>query len=299
MLRKTYGPGTAALLAAVLGAGAAGCSADGGGDDRAADPKAGTAPVPAAAPGKYRTLLEPCGAVDSAALKDLLPGLASLAPEQQRQAFQGTPAVTYNTDRRAACSWKGQAPDASHQLRVEFERVVSYDPAVSDEDRAQEVFAKKQASTSVPVQLEPAEPEDQEEPAGEEPGGSPSASPGTGATAGVGTQAGRTPDGSEASGEPGRPGGSATGPSASASGEGLEPRVLTSLGDAAFIDDVLDTTRPTAQRRDVSVVFRTSNVIVTIVYAEQPAPAAEVPDSKELQEKTQSVARRLAELFDE
>jgi hypothetical protein len=49
----------------------------------------------------------------------------------------------------------------------------------------------------------------------------------------------------------------------------------------------------------VSVVFRTSNVIVTVVYAEQPVPAAEVPDSKELQEKAQSVARRLAELFDE
>lgn len=290
MLRKTYGPGTAALLAAVLGAGAAGCTADGGTGDGGADPKAGTAPVAAAAPGKYRTLLEPCGAVDSAALKDLLPGLATLAPEQQRQAFQGTPAVTYNTDRRAACSWKGQAPDASHQLRVEFERVVSYDPAVSDEDRAQEVFTRKQAATSVPVRLDP------EEPGGEGTGGSPSASPGTGATAGVGTPSGEAAD---ASGDPGQPGGAAASPSASVSGEDLEPRVLAGLGDAAFIDDVLDTTRPAAQRRDVSVVFRTSNVIVTIAYAEQPAPAAEVPDSKELQEKTQSVARRLAELFDE
>ncbi|TXS56313.1 DUF3558 domain-containing protein [Streptomyces sp. t39] len=243
MLRKTYGPGTAALLAAVLGAGAAGCTADGGTDDRAADPKAGKAPTPVAAPGKYRTLLEPCGAVDSASLKDLLPGLATLAPEQQRQAFQGTPAVTYNTDRRAACNWKGQAPDASHQLRVEFERVVSYDPAVSDEDRAQEVFAKKQAATSVPVRIEP------EEPAGEETGGSPSATPGTGATPGVGTQAGQASGPPEGSGQPGGPGGS---PSASASGEGLEPRVLSGLGDAAFIDDVLDTTRPTAQRRDVT-----------------------------------------------
>lgn len=290
MLRKTYGPGTAALLAAVLGAGAVGCTADGGTEDPATDPKAGTATAAAAAPGKYRTLLEPCGAVDAASLKDLLPGLATLGPEQQRQAFQGTPAATYNTDRRAACSWKGQAPDASHQLRVEFERVVSYDPAVSDEDRAQEVFTKKQASTSVPVSLEP------EEPAGEEPGGSPSASATTGATPGVGTRAGEQP---AASGEPGQPGGPAGSPSASASGEGLEPRVLTDLGDAAFLDDVLDTTRPTAQRRDVSVVFRTSNVIVTIVYAEQPAPSSELPDSKELQEKTRSVAARLAELFDE
>ncbi|MFF8847110.1 DUF3558 domain-containing protein [Streptomyces sp. NPDC015127] len=305
--RKAYVPGTAVLLAALV-TGVTGCTSGGGDDGSAPDAKANGAQASAAAPGKYRTLLEPCGSVGRGTLRDLLPGVLTLPEDQQQQVLTGTPAVTYDTDRRAACSWKEQAPDSSHQLRVDLERVVSYDPAVSDDDRAQEVFAKKQSETSVPLAPGP----------GAEGTASPSASAtesaSPGATPDLEVQAGaagkaeesEAPEDPESSGQPsddaspggstGQPGGS---PSTGTSTGGLEPRVLEGLGDAAFIDDVLDRAGSTAQRRTVSVVFRTSNVIVTIVYAEQPGPAAEVPDSKELQEKAQSVARRLADLLDE
>lgn len=307
--RKAYVPGAAALLAALV-TGLTGCTSGGGDDGSAPDAKANGAPASAAPPGRYRTLLEPCGSVERNTLKNLLPGVLTLPQDQQQQVLGGTPAVTYDTDRRAACSWRGQAPDSSHQLRVDFERVVSYDPAVSDDNRAQEVFTKKQSATSVPVIPGPE--------ATVSPTTSASASTGPGATPDLEVQAGKTgraggeseeseaPEDPPNSGQPSgdaSPGGSAEGaggsPSPGGSTTGLEPRVLEGLGDAAFIDDVLDRAGSTAQRRTVSVVFRTSNVIVTVVYAEQPAPAAEVPDSKELQEKAQSVARRLAELFDE
>lgn len=49
----------------------------------------------------------------------------------------------------------------------------------------------------------------------------------------------------------------------------------------------------------MSVVFRTSNVIVTVQYTEQPALSTEIPDSKELQEKAQALARKLVDKFSE
>lgn len=44
----------------------------------------------------------------------------------------------------------------------------------------------------------------------------------------------------------------------------------------------------------MTVVFRTSNVIVTVEYEQQPGPAAKVPDSKEMQDRAQELARKLA-----
>ncbi|MEV4330499.1 DUF3558 domain-containing protein [Streptomyces sp. NPDC049597] len=320
MQRKAYVPGAAALLAALV-TGLTGCTSGGGDDGSAPDAKANGAPASAAPPGRYRTLPEPCGSVERSTLRDLLPGVLTL-PQDQQQVLDGTPAVTYDTDRRAACSWKGQAPDSSHQLRVDFERVVSYDPAVSDDNRAQEVFEEKQSATSVPVAPGPGPEATSSPTATASTGPTATASPGQGATPDLEVQAGKTGRAGGEAEEPGAledapgsgqpsgdsspddsPSGSAEGtdgsPSPGGSATGLEPRVLEGLGDAAFIDDVLDRSGSTAQRRTVSVVFRTSNVIVTVVYAEQPAPMAELPDSKELQEKAQSVARRLADLFDE
>jgi tRNA(Ser,Leu) C12 N-acetylase TAN1 len=43
------------------------------------------------------------------------------------------------------------------------------------------------------------------------------------------------------------------------------------------------------------VAFRTSNVIVTIEYIEQPATVGVVPDSKELQDRAQKLASQLAD----
>ena len=286
MRRKAYVPGMAALLAALV----TGCTAGDGTEGSGIESKAGAAQASAAPPGKYRTLLEPCGAVETSTLKDLLPGVVTLPEEQQQKVLRGTAAVTYDTDRRVACSWKGDSPDASHQLRVDFERVVSYDPAVSDDDRAQEVFLKKQGSASAPIATAPPETGQSSSDAGQgrhggEAGGESDGAP----TPGASTD---TPAGADGSATPGTPSGSH-------SGEGLEPRALKELGDAAFLDDVLGRAGSTAQRRTVSVVFRTSNVIVTVVYGEQPALSTAVPDSKELQEKAQSLARKLAEQFDE
>ncbi|WP_405806913.1 DUF3558 domain-containing protein [Streptomyces sp. NBC_00210] len=272
--RKAYVPGLAALLVALV----AGCTADTGTEGSAIDSKTGGTKTAAAPPGKYRTLREPCGSIGRSTLKDLLPGAAELPDDQQQKIFRGTADVTYDTDRRVGCSWNVDSPDASHHLTLDFERVVSYDTAVSDDDRAQEVFATKQAAASLPAPADTGPEKGQ----GSSPSTTPSQSkPPTGSAPPTGT-----------------PSGSAT-PSGSDPLAGLEPRVLDGLGDAAFLNDVLDGAGAgsTAQRRTVSVVFRTSNVIVTIVYVEQPARTTEVPDSKELQEKAQSLAGRLAEEF--
>ncbi|WP_405693797.1 DUF3558 domain-containing protein [Streptomyces sp. NBC_01185] len=268
-----YVPGVA-LLAALV----AGCSAGSDADDPDADSKPGSPTVTAAPPGKYRTLPESCRAVPRSTLKDLLPGAAELPEEQQEKVYEGTATVTYDTDRKVGCRWKSDAPDAARNLSIDFERVVSYDPSVSDDDRARDVYAKKQEAADLPA-----------------PGG---ATPS------------ETPDGSGSASPDSTPSGSPTGtssatPSADPSdstigpGEDLRPRLLDELGDAAFLDDALTRAGSAAQHRTVSVVFRTSNVIVTVEYTEQPARMTEVPDSKELQEKAQALARKLAETLSE
>ncbi|MFE1960607.1 DUF3558 domain-containing protein [Streptomyces sp. NPDC059479] len=309
--RHAYLPGLAALLVAVV----AGCSGSGADDGSAADPKAGSpTAATAAAPGKYRTLREPCGAVPRSMLKDLLPGAASLPEDQQAKVYGGTAAVTYDTDRRVGCSWKADGTDASHQLVIDLERVVSYDPAVSDDDRAQEVYAKKETSAALPP------------PSGTSTGSTPSAAgtpdssspatgsatdpkngdpqnsdPNTGTNPNTTTQTGPSSSAVPSDGtseSPGSPG-SAGSPSETPPAEGLEPRLLDGLGDAAFLNDVLARSGSAAQHRTVSVVFRTSNVIVTVRYTEQPALAAGTPDSRELQDRAQELAKRLAEELDE
>ncbi|MYR72609.1 MULTISPECIES: hypothetical protein [unclassified Streptomyces] len=252
-----YVPGVA-LLAALV----AGCSAGSGAGDSGADSKPGSPTVTAAPPGKYRTLPQSCRAVPRATLKDLLPGAEYLPEEQQEKLYEGTPAVTYDNDRKVGCRWKSEAPDASRNLSIDFERVVSYDPAVSDDDRAREVFAKQQ-DTALPQ---------------------------------MAGQSGGTPSGSSSTGSSTTP---TTGTDGAGSPDDLLPRLLDGLGDAAFLDDALTRAGSTAQHRTVSVVFRTSNVIVTVRYTEQPARVTEVPDSKELQEKAQALARNLSETLSE
>ncbi|MFF3174481.1 DUF3558 domain-containing protein [Streptomyces sp. NPDC057900] len=288
-----YAPG-AVLIAAL----AVGCSSGTGSGDSATDSKPGAVASSTAPPGKYRTLPEACRSVSPATLKDLLPGSAELPEAQQEKVFDGSPAVTYDTDRRVGCRWKTEAPDGAHSLFVDFERVVSYDPSVSDDDRAREVYAKKEAAADLPS-AQPGSSTDSGTPdASDSPSATASGKPGKGdkgdkGSKGGGKGAGKSSD--PDAGESADPGGSGDGGAA----ENLQPRVLDSLGDSAFLDDLLTRAGSTAQHRTVSVVFRTSNVIVTIQYTAQPALSTEIPDSKELQEKAQALGRKLVDGFSE
>ncbi|MFE5855413.1 DUF3558 domain-containing protein [Streptomyces sp. NPDC056500] len=269
----------AALQAAFLAVLAAGCTSDNGASGSTTDAKAGTGTKAVAQPGKYRTLFEPCGSVGGSALKDLLPGAAELPDERQREVLRGTAGSTFDTDRRVSCAWKSDDSDASHSLSLDFERVVSYDPAVSDEDRAQELFAKKQLAAAVPG-APPA-------PSASSPTSGSSASPLSSVSSAA--TAGSTPGTSPSSGDP------------TSQATVLGSRVLDGLGDAAYLDDDLASpgAGSTAQRRTVSVVFRTSNVIATVVYTEQSGQLTVTPDSAALQEKAQRLAKNLVKRFND
>lgn len=280
--RKACVSGLAALVVALA---AAGCTA-GGGDGSGGDAKGGGPSVALPQPGKYQTLQEPCGTVPVSMLKDLLPGVTSLPSQQQEQVLRGTPAVTYDTDRRVGCSWKADSPNASHTLSVDIERVVSYDPSQSDAGLAKELYDKKQKAADVPSSSASS---------------SPSATPG-GASADGTSADGAASDAPGPSDSPSTPpDDDATGSSAPDAGAadggspspGLQPRELSGIGDAAYVDDELTQSGSAASTRTVSVVFRTSNVIVTVTYVEQPTHLDEIPDSKELQDRAQAVAKEL------
>ncbi|MGA4840339.1 DUF3558 domain-containing protein [Streptomyces sp. G45] len=349
MQRKVYVPGTAALLAALLAGCTGGSGAEGGEDGKSGDAGGSTQ---AAEPGKYRTLPEPCGTVDRSTLDSMLPGLEDIEDAQQREkAYAGSATVTYDTDRRVGCRWKVESTDATHRLRIDFERVVSYDGAVSDDTRAQEVYRKKLREADIPEPEETEEPEESEEteetgepeepaesgspkagdkddkgrdgkgkggssspsasrPGAPEPHGGPSAHAkgAKGAKAGDGAAADAEPDPKE-SGDPdeGTPDGDdttgddTTGSEATGAAEtpdGYEPRTLDDLGDEAFLDDLLAPAASAARQRTVTVVFRTSNVIVTVEYDEQPGRRTEVPDAKEMQDNARELAEKLGDRFD-
>ncbi|MFI1004064.1 DUF3558 domain-containing protein [Streptomyces galbus] len=262
MQRKAYVTGVAALLAALL-AGCTGGSDDSGSDDNSKSGQTGTVAAPAQ-PGRYATLPEPCGAVPRGTLDALLPGIGQLADQQQREAaYDGSPTLTFDTDRKVGCRWKVESSDATDHLSVDFERVVSYANSVSDDAQAEQLFAGERDAADLP---EPA------------PGDTGSGTP----SAGVST----SPSGT------GAPAPSASSSTAPAD---LQPRVLDDLGDEAFLNDVLSSSGSTAKQRTITVAFRTSNVIVTLQYEEQPATVGAVPDSKEMQDKARKLASQLAD----
>ncbi|MEU9151402.1 DUF3558 domain-containing protein [Streptomyces sp. NPDC048417] len=288
MQRKAYVTGTAALLAALL----AGCTSGSSGGDDISDKNAdtGTATV-AAQPGKYRTLPEPCGAVSQDTLDSLLPGIAQITDEEQRdKAYAGTATLTYDTDRKVGCRWKVESTDATDRLSVDFERVVSYDNAVSDDNEAQTIYTQRESAADIPESAPPSASES--------------------ASSSVSSSGTPTPTPSDTGSAPASPSGSAgtsasttattstsasTSASASTTPVDLQPRALADLGDEAYLDDQLSGSGSTAEQRTVTVVFRTSNVVVTIEYEEQPMTTGTVPDSKELQDRAQNLAAQLAE----
>ncbi|MFF4586536.1 DUF3558 domain-containing protein [Streptomyces sp. NPDC001388] len=276
MQRKAYVTGVAALLAALL-AGCTGGSDDGGSTDDSNPGEAGTVTA-TAQPGKYTTLPEACSAVGESTLESLLPGVKEIADEQQRAtAYEGEATLTYDTDRKVGCRWKVQSADATDHLFVDFERVVSYDNAVSDDNQAEELFARKVTAADLP---EPTPSDTASE----------TASSGASASASASGSAGASPTASATAS------GSAPATSSpSATPTDLQPRLLDDLGDEAFVDDALSSSGSTAKQRTVTVAFRTSNVIVTIEYEEQPTTVGTVPDSEEMQDKARKLASRLAD----
>ncbi|MEU3414336.1 DUF3558 domain-containing protein [Streptomyces sp. NPDC006658] len=287
MQRKAYVTGTAALLAALL----AGCTS-GSGDDGPADNAnpgdAGTATV-AAQPGKYHTLPEPCGAVGHDTLDTLLPGILRITdPVQRDHAYQGEAALTYDTDRKVGCRWKVESADVTDRLSVDFERVVSYDNTVSDDDQAQRLFQEQQAAADLPAPSGATAP-----PAGTPtPTASATGSPSGKASPPATDPSAKTSESSGSSGSFAASGSSSPSASPEDTAE-LQPRTLSDLGDEAYLDDRLSTSGSTAEQRAVTVVFRTSNVVVTIQYEEQPTAIGTVPDSKEMQDRARDLAARL------
>lgn len=296
MQAKAYVPGVAVLLTALL----AGCT--GSAEPDSVDDKPGTpsTTAPAAPPGRYRTLPEPCGALSRGTLDALLPGIKQLTDEEQREAaYEGEATQTFDTDRRVGCRWKVESTDATDHLFVDFERVVSYDSAVSDDDKAEEVYATKEAAADLP---EPSatgsDGGDSEKGGGQDaagPSGEPSPSESTSKSASDSSGSPDSADSAESADSDDSTDSSGSSASASGTPTDLQPRRLGGLSDEAFLDDQLST----AQQRTVTVVFRTSNVIVTVEYAEQPTSPTEVPDSKEMQDRARNLAARLAESFDE
>lgn len=289
MLRKAYVPGAAALLAALLLGGCTGGSSSDGRADNA-NPGGSDATTAAAQPGRYRTLPEACRAVGHNTLDSLLPGIKQIMDVDQRdKAYEGQATLTYDTDRKVGCRWKVESSDATDHLSIDFERVVSYDNTVSDDSQAQSVFAAKRAAAHLP---EPTATENSASTTeSRTASGAGSASP-SGSGSGSTPPSSPSPSASSASSPSPDSSSSASGDAASAD---LQPRLLSDLGDEALLDDALGSSGSTAQQRTVTVAFRTSNVIVTIVYEEQPATVGVVPDSKEMQDKARKLAARLAD----
>jgi hypothetical protein len=292
-------PGVAALLAALL----TGCTGDSGSGGTTADGKSagGSTTAPAAQPGKFATLPEPCGSVSRATLQRLLPSVTGVAKTQLDAAYAGTPAVTFDTDRQVGCRWNVESDDGLRHLRVDYERVVSYDSTVSDDNRASEVYEEKATAARIP-ETSPSASESPSDSAS----GPASATPG-GSTSEPGQEPGSetespAPSASapvSASESPGASAGASVSPTASATVDSLAPRRLTGLADAAFLDDQVAKSGSTMQTRTITIVFRASNAVVTIEYAEQPSRTTDVPDSKQLQDRALSLAGELARRFTE
>jgi hypothetical protein len=256
--------GVAVMALATLAACTAGSAAGGSASDsKSASVGSTTSPLP---PGKYQTLPQPCTAVNQDTLKKLIPNAAD---------YSGKETLTYDADRLVGCSWASTATDGTtSSLVVDLERVVSYDPAVSDEVQAENDFDQKASAAKIPL-MTPSP--------GDTASASQTATTPSSATTGTATDTSSPGTGSGTS--------SSTTTSSTDPNSDVAPRLLSNLGNAAFINDVLTpSSATTGGRRVVTVVFRTANVVATITYT-QAAPAKSVsPRSADLQEGAQQVA---------
>ncbi|MFK0198829.1 DUF3558 domain-containing protein [Streptomyces lavendulae] len=283
-VRRRVLPGIAMITALAAGVtGLAGCT-DGNGIGITSDQKGGGSTAAPAQPGKYRSLPQPCKAADAKRLKAMLPASDSLTTQQREQLYAGTAEPSFDGDRHVGCRWNAQAPEGTLLLSVTFERVVSYDrAAASDDDKAHTVFVRRLTDAHLPFPGITSSPSPSTAPGASatpaQPSGSPSAPP--------------APASAPASASPSAPASPSTAPE-------LGSRVLEGLGSEAYLDDKLSPAGASAaQSRTVRIVFRTSNVLVTIEYSVQPSGPAAIPSSAETQDKTRQLAQALAERFSE
>lgn len=301
-------PAAALLIAVLAAAGLSGCTGSDskpGADDSSSDDSGAAV---SAEPGRYDTLPEACGAVSPKTLHRLLPG-----GTDDDKAYDGQATVTYDIDRRDGCRWKVATPSGTRYLTLDFERVVSYDPSVSDDDRAQELYEKKAVAADIPDAPPSSSPgasddEDEDEPGDD---ASASSSPGSGASGSSESSASSgqdsaSPESSGAGSEKGNTGeNDGTGTPSAGDDEGTAsdggtpenpdataPRRLDDLADEGFLNDQL-ITKDSGIHRDITVVFRSSNVIATIEYDEWSTNKKDIPESEELQGNAEDLAQEL------
>ncbi|MEW1658947.1 MULTISPECIES: hypothetical protein [unclassified Streptomyces] len=285
MPRKSFVPGAALLVAAALAAGLTGCSSGSttgpdGGDGKSGDTATASR---SAQPGRYQTLPEACGLPSRSTLRDMLPGDGQrLSAADAQKIYAGRADVTYDTDRRVGCQWTRETTAGTRHLTLDIQRVVSYDSATSDDDRAQQIYREKEQAAKIPSTD----------------AASPSTKPGPtdGATSPAPDKdsGGKKADGAAAKGTPSASPSDSSADPATNPGGPLAPRALDGLGDAGFLNDQLITT-DSGVHRDVTVVFRTSNVIVTLTYDQWSTDKSHLPESQELQDKARSLAGELAD----
>ncbi|MEU7044005.1 hypothetical protein AB0A77_23455 [Streptomyces varsoviensis] len=299
MQRKAYAP-VAALAAAVLTVGlASGCSTGSGTTGTGEDPKSGESSpsATAAQPGKFQTLPEPCGKVSRKTLRTMLPGVDDQSDQDAEKTYDGQPALTYDTDRRVGCRWSLEGPDGTRHLSVDYERVVSYDPEVSDDDRARQLYEARASAADIPIGTPSGHPPGT--PAGNPSAGSPKNQGKGGKTekAGGGASAQLTAeDDADTSPTPTATGVPSAPASPTANAADLAPRTLDDLADDAFLNDRL-ATADSGVHRDITIVFRSSNVLVTVGYDQWAADKRHIPSSEDLQSKARGVAQELAGHF--
>ncbi|MFI2188909.1 hypothetical protein [Streptomyces sioyaensis] len=284
MPRKSFVPGAALVAAAALAVGLTGCTGGSGPDGSGADAKGGGAASsnPGGEPGRYQTLPEACGLPSRSAIRSMLPGDGQpLSSAEADKVYGGQADITYDTDRRVGCRWTRETTAGTRHIGLDIQRVVSYDGAVSDDDKAQGIYDKKELAAQIPSGAGSPSPT----------ASPPSASKDKGKD--KGTEAvpngASNPKGKAPSGSPSPSSDPSTEPSGSTA-----PRVLDGLADAAFLNDKL-VTADSGVHRDVTVVFRTSNVIVTLTYDQWSTDKTMLPDSQELQDKARSLAGDLAD----
>ncbi|MCP9210186.1 DUF3558 domain-containing protein [Streptomyces cucumeris] len=306
--RRAYGrratPAVAVLIGVLAAVGLSGCTGSGSepsGDDGSSDDAGRQV---SAEPGRYTSLPEACSAVSAKTLQTLLPG-----GEEEDKAYEGQAALTFDIDRRDGCRWKMETSAGTRYLTLDFERVVSYDPAVSDDDRAQESYEEKAVAAHIPdAPSSPAPTDDGSDTpgaasddeggsgddgtvAGSEPG---SATDDSGKKGSKSDEGDKTPKGDES------PESEESDESAAEDEDSADtaPRRLDDLADDAFLNDQL-ITKDSGVHRDITVVFRSSNVIATIRYNQWSTDKKSIPDSEELQENAEDLAQELTDTLNE